>query len=250
MNERPIAVVTGASSGIGAASARALASAGFRVVCAARRSDKLAELAAQIDGLAVTTDVTDDASVAALAAAAGPKVAVLFNNAGGALGQDPLVDSDIADWQAMFDLNVVGAARVTKALLPAVKAAQGTIIFTTSTAAEAPYEGGAAYCGAKAAERSLAGALRLELNGTPVKVCEVSPGMVWTDEFSLTRFRGDKGRADAVYAAVDHPLTAADIAECVRWIATQPKHVMIERLVVRPVAQSANHKVFRGKLWE
>jgi NADP-dependent 3-hydroxy acid dehydrogenase YdfG len=250
MNERPIAVVTGASSGIGAASARALSDAGFRVVCAARRIDKLRILADQINGIAVETDVTSDASVAELAAAAGPNVALLFNNAGGAIGQDPVGASNIEDWQRMFDLNVVGTARVTKALLPAIRTAQGTIIFTTSTAAEAPYEGGAAYCGAKAAERSLAGALRLELSGTPVRVCEVSPGMVWTDEFSLTRFRGDQAKADSVYADVDHPLLATDIAECVRWIATLPKHVVIERLVVRPVAQSANQKVFRGKLWE
>jgi NADP-dependent 3-hydroxy acid dehydrogenase YdfG len=209
----------------------------------------LQALAAEIGGEVAVTDITSDESVAALAAIAGPSVALLFNNAGGALGQEPVADADIADWQRMFDLNVVGTGRVTKALLPAIKAAAGTIIFTTSTAAEAPYEGGAAYCGAKAAERSLAGALRLELNGTPVRVCEVSPGMVWTDEFSLTRFKGNQAKADAVYAGVDHPLSAADIAECVRWIATQPAHVVIERLVVRPVAQAANHKVFRGQLW-
>ncbi|MDR1355544.1 MAG: SDR family NAD(P)-dependent oxidoreductase [Propionibacteriaceae bacterium] len=250
MNERPVAVVTGASSGIGAASARALAAAGYYVVCAARRIDKLKPLAAEIAGLALATDVTSDESVAALAEAAGAKVAVLFNNAGGALGQDMLADSDITDWQRMFDLNVVATARVTKALLPAIKAAQGTIIFTTSTAAEAPYEGGAAYCGAKAAERSLAGALRLELNGTPVRVCEIAPGMVHTAEFSLTRFHGDQIKADAVYTNVDHPLLAEDIAECVRWVVTQPKHVVIERMVVRPVAQAANQKVFRGRLWE
>jgi NADP-dependent 3-hydroxy acid dehydrogenase YdfG len=145
----------------------------------------------------------------------------------------------------MYELNVMTAARVTQALLPALRAAAGAVLFVTSTAAEAPYEGGAGYCGVKAAERSLAGALRLELNGEPVRVLEISPGMVRTDEFSLTRFAGDKARADAVYAGVAEPLLAEDVADAITWMVTRPAHVNVDRLVIRPVAQAANHKVHR-----
>jgi len=241
------AVVTGASSGIGAASARALAAAGYTVWCAARRQARVEALASEIGGRAIVCDVTSAESVAALAAAVGPSLDVLVNNAGGALGQDALGAADIDEWTTMFDVNVVGTARVTKALLPALEAAQGTVIFITSTAAEAPYEGGGGYCGAKAAERSMAGALRLELSGLPIRVCEISPGMVHTDEFSLKRFHGDQAKADAVYAGVPGPLVADDIADAVAWVATRPPHVNIDRMVVRPVAQAANHKVFRGE---
>ena len=242
-----LAVVTGASSGIGEASARALAAAGYTVVCAARRIDRLEALVAEIGGRAVVCDVTSAVSVARLAKAVGPSLDVLVNNAGGALGQDPIEAADMDEWTAMFDVNVVGAARITQALLPALEAAQGTVVFITSTAAEAPYEGGGGYCGAKAAERSMAGALRLELSGRPIRVCEISPGMVHTNEFSLTRFHGDQARADAVYAGVPSPLVAEDIADAVTWVATRPPHVNIDRMVVRPVAQAANHKVFRGE---
>ena len=242
-----LAVVTGASSGIGAASARALAEAGFDVVCAARRGDRIAALAAEIGGRAVVCDVTSAESVAALADAVGSRLDVLVNNAGGALGQDPLGAADMDEWATMFDVNVVGTARVTKALLPALVASGGTIVFITSTAAEAPYEGGGGYCGAKAAERSMAGALRLELSGLPVRVCEISPGMVHTEEFSRVRFHGDQAKADAVYAGVPGPLVAEDIADAVAWVATRPPHVNIDRMVIRPVAQAANHKVFRGE---
>ena len=241
------AVVTGASSGIGAASARALAAAGYTVWCAARRADRIEALASEIGGRAVVCDVTSAESVAALAAAVGPSLDVLVNNAGGALGQDPVEVADIAEWAAMFDVNVMGAARVTQALLPALEAAHGTVVFITSTAAEAPYEGGGGYCGAKSAERYLAGALRLELSGRPIRVCEISPGMVHTEEFSLTRFHGDQAKADAVYAGVPGPLVADDIADAVAWVATRPPHVNIDRMVVRPVAQAANFKVFRGE---
>jgi NADP-dependent 3-hydroxy acid dehydrogenase YdfG len=248
MSGQRIALVTGASSGIGAASARALAGDGYFVIAAARRVDKLEALVADIGGKAVELDVTSEASVTALAAAVGPRLDVLLNNAGGAFGQDPVAIASMDDWMAMFDVNVIGSGRVTQTLLPALEAARGTVIFMTSTAAEAAYEGGAAYCGAKVAERYLANTLRLELNGHPVRVCEVSPGMVKTDEFSLKRFGGDAAKADAVYAGVSEPLVAEDIAECVRWIASLPWHVNIDRIVVRPVAQSANHKVFRGEL--
>ena len=239
------AVVTGASSGIGAATARALAAEGYRVICAARRYDRLHDLAADIGGVAVGCDITDPDDVAVLAEVAGDEVALLVNNAGGALGQEPLGEADFEAWQAMYDSNVLGAARVTKALLPALEAAEGTVVFVTSTAAEAPYEGGAGYNAAKAGERMGAGALRLELSGHPVRVCEVSPGMVHTEEFSLTRFGGDQARADAVYAGVPDPLSADDVAEVIAWVASRPAHVNIDRLVVRPRAQAANHKVHR-----
>jgi NADP-dependent 3-hydroxy acid dehydrogenase YdfG len=240
--------VTGASSGIGAATARALAAAGHLVYCAARRRDRIEALAAEIGGVAVVCDVTDTAAVANLAATIGPRVDVLVNNAGGAFGQEPVAETDFRDWERMYEVNVVGAGRVTRALLPALGAAAGTIVFVTSTAAEAPYEGGAGYCGVKAAERSLAGALRLELNGQPIRVVEISPGMVKTDEFSLVRFGGDEARAEAVYAGVTEPLTAEDIADSIAWMVTRPPHVNIDRLVIRPVAQASNFKVFRGPL--
>ncbi|WP_130864711.1 SDR family NAD(P)-dependent oxidoreductase [Acidipropionibacterium timonense] len=239
------AVVTGASSGIGAASARALANDGWTVICAARRADRIDQLAREIGGRAVVCDVTSDESVANLAREVGPELGLLLNNAGGAVGQEPVAQADLAAWDTMYATNVVGAGRVTKALLPALDAGHGTAIFITSTAAEASYEGGAGYCAAKSAERALVGSLRLELCGRPVRVCEVSPGMVRTDEFSLVRFHGDRATADAVYAGVAEPLVAEDIAECVRWIAGLPAHVNIDRLVVRPVAQAANHKVHR-----
>lgn len=246
MSERGAAVVTGASSGIGAATARALAAVGFEVVCAARRTERIEALAAEIGGRAVACDVTDQAQVDALAAIVGGRLDVLVNNAGGALGQEPVAQADTDAWQRMYAVNVLGTERVTRALLPAVIAARGAIVFVTSTAAEAAYEGGAGYCGAKAAERMLAGALRLELFDQPVRVTEISPGMVHTEEFSLTRFGGDQARADGVYAGVPDPLAAEDVAEAICWMATRPAHVNIDRLVIRPVAQAANHKVFRG----
>ena len=242
---RPVAVVTGASSGIGAASARALAAAGFQVFCAARRADRIAELAAEIGGEAVACDITDQAQVDALAAAVGGRCDVLVNNAGGAIGQDPIETADVADWEKMYAINVTGTLRVTQALLGAIEAARGAVIFITSTAAETAYEGGGGYCGVKSAERYMAGSLRLELAGRPVRVCEISPGMVHTEEFSLTRFGGDQARADAVYAGVPDPLSADDVAEVIAWVASRPAHVNIDRLVVRPRAQAANHKVFR-----
>jgi NADP-dependent 3-hydroxy acid dehydrogenase YdfG len=242
---RPVAVVTGASSGIGAASARALAAAGFRVVCAARRAERIEELAAEVDGLAVTCDVTDPQSVTALASAVGDSCAVLVNNAGVALGMEPVSEADLDAWQTMYATNVLGATAVTKALLPSLVAAEGQIVFITSTAADTAYEGGAGYCGAKAAERAVAGALRLELFDQPVRIAEIAPGMVRTDEFSLNRFAGDAERVDKVYAGVAEPLVAQDIADCVVWVATRPSHVNIDRMTIRPRAQAAQHKVHR-----
>ena len=237
--------MTGASSGIGAATARTLAAAGFTVICAARRIDRITALADEIGGQAVVCDVTKDEDVRALADAVGDGCDLLVNNAGGALGLEPVSNAEIDSWQRMYDVNVLGAARVTKALLPALVASRGTVVFVTSTAAETDYEGGAGYCGVKSAERSLAGSLRLEMVDQPVRVCEIAPGMVHTEEFSLTRFDGDQQRADAVYDGVPNPLVAEDIADAICWMATRPAHVNIDRMVIRPRAQAANHKVFR-----
>ncbi len=242
---RPVAVVTGASSGIGAATARRLAAAGYWVLCVARRSDRIARLANEIDGYAVTCDVTDPADVEVLAAAVDGRCDLLVNNAGGALGQEPVAEADLQAWSTMYASNVLGAAAVTKALLPALISSQGQVVFITSVAADGAYEGGAGYCGAKAAERAIAGAMRLELVDQPVRIAEISPGMVRTEEFSVTRYGGDEERAAAVYAGVAEPLSAEDIAECVVWVASRPAHVNIDRMTVRPRAQAAQHKVHR-----
>lgn len=245
MTSSRLAVVTGASSGIGAATARELAAAGFLVVCAARRLERCQALAEEIGGRAVACDVTSAASVAALAATVGDRLDLLVNNAGGALGLEPVTAADLDAWTGMYQTNVLGSARVTRALWPALAAAGGAVVFVTSTAADAPYEGGAGYCAAKAGERSVVGALRLEAFDTPVRVMEVSPGMVRTEEFALTRFGGDATRADAVYAGVAEPLVARDVAEAICWMATRPSHVNIDRMVIRPRAQAAQHKVHR-----
>ena len=244
MSTKPLAVVTGASSGIGAATARLLAAAGFDVLCAARRAEAVEQLAAQIGGRAIATDITDPADVARLARAAGPEVAVLVNNAGGAIGLEPVADADLDAWETMWRTNVLGTARVTKALVPALTAASGVVVFVTSVAADAGYENGAGYCGAKAAERAMVESLRLELYDQPVRVTEICPGMVHTEGFSLTRFHGDQARADAVYAGVPGPLSADDVADAIVWMATRPSHVNIDRMTIRPRAQ-AGHKVHR-----
>ncbi|TRY20143.1 SDR family oxidoreductase [Tessaracoccus rhinocerotis] len=241
----PTAVVTGASSGIGEATARRLASLGFHVLCVARRTERIEALAAEVGGTAVTCDITVEADVARLAEAVGGRLDVLVNNAGGAFGQEPVAEADLDAWSRMLELNVVGTGRVTKALLPALEAAEGVVVFVTSTAAETAYEGGAGYNAAKFGERAVAGALRLEIVDRPVRVCEVSPGMVETEEFSLTRFGGDTERASKVYAGVEEPLVADDVADCIAFVATRPAHVNIDRLVVRPRVQAANHKVHR-----
>ncbi|MEU4779500.1 SDR family NAD(P)-dependent oxidoreductase [Micromonospora sp. NPDC023633] len=249
----PVAVVTGASSGIGAATARRLAAEGFHVLAAARRTDRLAALVAEIESAggaatAVACDVTSDESVAGLAGAAaalGP-VTLLVNNAGGARGLDPVESGSVGDWQWMYDVNVLGTLRVTQALLPALEASgAGTIVVVSSTAGFTVYEGGGGYAAAKHAQTAIAGTLRLELCGRPVRVIEIDPGMVRTDEFGLVRFAGDTERAAAVYAGVAEPLVAEDVADCIAWCATRPQHVNVDRLVVRPLAQAAQHKVHR-----
>lgn len=240
------AVVTGASIGIGAATARHLARAGYRVVCAARRADLIEALASEIGGIAVACDITQDEDVARLVSVAGDSVDVLVNNAGGARGLEPVTEADLKHWQWMYEVNVLGTARVTKAFFPALKAAQGAVIFVTSTAADSGYEGGAGYCGVKAAERSMCEAMRLELFDTDVRVMEICPGMVATEEFSLQRFGGDQERAAAVYAGVEQPLTADDVADVIAFMATRAKHVNVDRVALRPRAQAAQHKVYRG----
>jgi NADP-dependent 3-hydroxy acid dehydrogenase YdfG len=247
---RGIAVVTGASSGIGAATARRLAADGFDVWAAARRVDRLAELAAGSAGIeAVPLDVTDPASVAALAARATEApdgIALLVNNAGGAIGLDQVADADPADWLAMFQTNVLGAMRVTQALLPALEAgAGGHVLLTGSIAGHGVYPGGAGYSAAKYAARAMMETLRLELNGRPIRVSEVAPGMVATEEFSLVRFRGDAERAARVYDGVAEPLTAEDVADVIAFVATRPAHVNLDLVVVKPLAQAAAHLVAR-----
>ena len=240
-----MAVVTGASSGIGAATARRLAAQGFEVVCAARRADRIEALAVEISGRAIRCDVTSAIDVASLAAAVGDRCDLLVNNAGGALGADPVAQSDLEQWRTMYEVNVIGVVAVTKALLPALVASEGQIVVMGSTAGQVAYEGGGGYVAAKFAVRSVVDTLRLELWDRPVRVCEIAPGMVRSEGFALTRFEGDQARADAVYAGVAEPLTAEDIADCVVWVATRPSHVNIDRMIVRPRAQAATHKVHR-----
>jgi len=240
---RPVAVVTGASSGIGAATARHLSELGFEVVCAARRTDRIEDLAAEIGGRSVTCDVTDVESVARLAAAAGD-CAVLVNNAGGALGLDPMTDADEDRWRQMWESNVAGVMRVTKAFLPALIASgDGRIVVVTSVAGHEPYPGGGGYVAAKHAAASMVRTLRLDLLGKPVRVVEVSPGMVET-EFSLVRFDGDAERAANVYRGLV-PLTADDVADCIAWAVTRPAHVNVERIDVFPRAQVSPTVVHR-----
>ncbi len=240
-----LAVVTGASSGIGRATARRLAAEGFEVICAARRTDRIEELAAEIGGRAVTCDVTKAEDIAALAAEVGDRLDVLVANAGGAIGSETVATAKLDEWRTMYDTNVIGVAASIQALLPALTEAHGVIIAIGSVAGMVAYEGGAGYCGVKAAVHSLMMSLRLELFDQPVRVCEIDPGMVASDEFALVRFHGDEAKAKAVYAGVEAPLTQEDIAESVCFVATQPEHVNIDQLVVRPRAQAAAHKVHR-----
>jgi len=238
------AVVTGASSGIGAATASRLAAEGFDVVVGARRVDRLEALASSIGARALPLDVTDPSSVAAFAEAV-DRVDVLVNNAGGAFDANPVAEADLDSWTRSYELNVLGTLRVTKALLPALRASGGgDVVFVSSTAALVSYEGGASYTAAKHGVHTMAETLRLELNGEPVRVLEIAPGMVRTDEFALNRL-GSAEKADAVYRGVREPLVAEDVADCIAWTVTRPRHVNVDLLVVRPVAQAAQHKVAR-----
>jgi NADP-dependent 3-hydroxy acid dehydrogenase YdfG len=245
-DNRPKAVVTGASSGIGAATARALAAAGFMVVCAARRRDRIEALAADIDGVDVECDVTNTADVEQLARSVGPTLDVLVNNAGGAFGADAVVDADPNDWRRMYDVNVIGTLTVTRALMPAMIASGDAVLVNMgSTAGRVVYETGGGYTAAKHALAAMTETLRLELLGKPVRITEIAPGMVATEEFGLHRYRGDQSKRDAVYAGVRNPLVADDIADIVAWVVTRPSHVNIDLLVTRPRAQAAQTKIWR-----
>jgi NADP-dependent 3-hydroxy acid dehydrogenase YdfG len=216
------------------------------VVCAARREDRVRALAEEIGGTPVACDVTSTSDVEALAATVGPTLDVLVNNAGGAVGADPVAEADPDDWRAMYEVNVIGLLNVTKALLPALVASgDGVLVNVGSTAGRIAYEGGAGYTAAKHGTQVVTETLRLELCGEPVRVTEIAPGMVRTDEFSLKRFGGDADKADAIYAGVAAPLVAEDIADAIGWVVTRPSHVNVDELVIRPRAQAAQHKVHR-----
>jgi NADP-dependent 3-hydroxy acid dehydrogenase YdfG len=244
------AVITGASSGIGAATARRLAAAGYRVVLAARRKDRVEALAAELneaghEAVPYALDVTDRAAVQDLASSL-DRCDVLVNNAGGALGTETVASADPADWRTMYEVNVLGMLHATQALLPALTASgDGTVVVLSSTAGLATYEGGGGYVAAKHGAHVIAETLRLELCGRPVRIIEIAPGMVKTDEFAVTRYRGDTEKAAAVYAGVAEPLTADDVADTIAWAVTRPSHVNIDLLVVRPRAQASNYKVHR-----
>jgi NADP-dependent 3-hydroxy acid dehydrogenase YdfG len=237
------AVVTGASSGIGAATARALAADGFRVVVGARRLDRLAAVAEEIGGEAIALDVTDPTSVEGFVAAVA-SADVLVNNAGGALGLDRLEEAKEERWRWMFEANVMGTMRMIRALLPKLIASgDGHIVTVTSIAAFEAYRGGSGYSAAKHAQRAALRTLRLELLGQPIRLTEIAPGMVET-EFSLVRFGGDRDAADRVYEGIE-PLRAEDVAESIRWAIAQPEHVNVDEIVLRPRAQATATEVHR-----
>jgi NADP-dependent 3-hydroxy acid dehydrogenase YdfG len=238
-----VAVVTGASSGIGAATARRLAADGYRVVVGARRLDRLRAVADEIGARALPLDVADAASVSRFCGEI-DECRVLVNNAGGALGREPVEHADEDEWRTMFEVNVMGVLRMTKALLPLIEAGgDGHVVMIGSIAGYEPYAGGAGYNAAKFALRAMTKVLRLELLGRPVRISEIDPGLVET-EFSLVRFHGDTEKAEAVYRGVT-PLTAEDVAECVGFVVSRPAHVNVDQLVVLARDQSGATTVHR-----
>ena len=248
-------VVTGASSGIGAATVRLFASRGWDVVGVARRVDRLEALAAETGCRVIVADLTraDDVERMRGELAADGPVHALVNNAGGAFGMASVEASDVEDWRAMFEINVLGTKLVTSALLPLLRdgardAGVADIMTVTSIAGHVAYEGGGGYNAAKFAEHALVAVLRLELAGEPIRVLEVAPGMVKTDEFAIVRFKGDRAKADAVYDNVPDPLVAEDVAEAIVHAIELPPHVNIDLVTIKPVAQAAPHKVIRGPL--
>jgi len=248
-------LVTGASSGIGAATVRALSEAGFPVAAVARRADRLEALAAETGALVRAVDLTDPGQIDSmrdwLADAGG--IGGLVNNAGGALGSDSVEEGSAEDWRWMYEINVIAVKNVVASLLPllrdgARRQGHADILTVTSTAGYFPYEGGGGYNAAKFAARALVGVLRLELAGEPIRVLEVAPGMVRTDEFALVRYHGDAQKAAAVYEGVEEPLTAEDVASSIAHMLTLPGHISTDLAVLKPVAQAAVHKVVRRPL--
>ena len=242
-----VAAVTGASSGIGEATARGLAGAGYRMVLGARREDRLLAVARELGGRGFALDVRDLTSIQGFARAIESEygqVEVLVNNAGLAAGLQPLAEGSDDDWVQMMETNVIGLLRVTKALLPLLRRApRAHIVNLGSVAGFEVYPGGVGYTASKHAVRAISKTLRLELVGEPIRVTEIAPGMVET-EFSLVRFKGDRERAAAVYQGMQ-PLTGADVADCIVWAVTRPPHVNIDELVVRPIAQATTRDVAR-----
>jgi NADP-dependent 3-hydroxy acid dehydrogenase YdfG len=242
------AVVTGASTGIGEATVRALRSEGWTVFAVARRADRLEALAAETGAVALPADVTEDADVARVLAevtrAGG--IDTLINIAGGARGADRMADAKAEDWDWMYNVNVLGTMKLIRAFLPMLRACgEGTVLNLTSTAGLSAYEGGGGYNAAKFAQHALTGALRLEEAEHNLRVIEVAPGLVHTEEFALKRLGGDSDAAAKVYAGVEKPLTAADVADVVRYAVVAPHHVNLDQIVIRPVAQAANYKLIR-----
>lgn len=250
MSHSQTVLITGGGTGIGAAVARRLAADGFEVIVAGRRRDRLDGVVAELGGRAraLVMDVADVESVRAGFADV-ERLDVLVNNAGGALGVSRVEDADPSEWQQMYAANVLGALQVTQAALPLLRRSpHATIVNMSSIAGEVVYEGGAGYVAAKHATSVLSETLRLELNGEQIRVTDLRPGMVHTEEFSLVRLHGDHAAADKVYANVDRPLAASDVAECVAFVVGLPQHVNIDSLVIKPVAQAAPHKVHRGPI--
>ncbi|MDQ0076120.1 SDR family oxidoreductase [Arthrobacter oryzae] len=241
------AVVTGASTGIGQATVRALTAEGWTVFAVARRADRLAALAEETGATAIPADITEDADVARLLAevteAGG--IDTLINVAGGARGADRIADAKTDDWKWMFEVNVLGTMKLTRAFLPMLRACgEGTVLNLTSTAGLSSYEGGGGYNAAKFAQHAMNDALRLEEVEHNLRVIEVAPGLVHTEEFALNRL-GDQEAAGKVYQGVEKPLTADDVADVVRYAVTAPHHVNLDQIVIRPVAQAANYKLIR-----
>lgn len=234
MSEQKVAVVTGGSAGIGEATCRALAKDGWKVIVAARRLEKCQAIADDIGGVAIHLDVTDPASVAKLNEL--ERVDLLVNNAGGAKETDYLRDADEADWEWMFQTNVMGTMRVTRALYPQLKASEGLVVNIGSVAGTDAYKGGSGYNAAKYGLRGITRAMRREEAENNIRVCEIDPGRVKTD-FALNRFSGDEERAKKVYEG-NVNLTAEDIAEAVRWVASLPKRVNIDTMSIMPVDQA------------
>jgi NADP-dependent 3-hydroxy acid dehydrogenase YdfG len=249
MSAEKFALVTGASSGIGAATVKALVADGYSVIATARRKDRLEALAVEFKDVSIfPADLTLAGDVDALAKFCEDKnVELLVNCAGGAFDAATVLDGDPQVWAKTYEVNVIATLRVTQAITPQmIKRGKGHIVIVSSTAGHRAYENGGSYVAAKFAETSLAHTLRLELNGTPIRITEIAPGMVKTDEFAVNRFSGDAAKAAKVYEGVDAPLTAEDVAESIRWSVTLPEHFNVDSMVIRPVAQAANHKVHRS----